>query len=291
MLVKRYKHNPIITPDYKLLYERECTYNPSAVVHKNKVYLIYRAEGRYGNYISKLCLAVSKDGFYFEKYKDNPIMAPTRPEEKRGIEDPRITKIKNTYYMTYTAYEKQLAPEKHKFSLSLATSKDLKYWKKHGKIFKQMKAGLIFPEKVNNEYIMLVGEGIIRTARSKDLKKWKLDKKIFLKPRKGFFDERLVEVGPPFLILKDRIIMIYNSSDRYKRYAPFYLILDKEDPTKILYRSKTPLMLPKEQFELYGKVNDVIFAQGLVKFKNKYLLYYGGGDKCIGVAEIDIRKF
>lgn len=218
-------------------------------------------------------------------------MVPTKAEEKLGVEDPRITKINKTYYMTYTAYERFIFPDKHFFSLSMATSKDLIHWKKQGKIFRQQKAGYIFPEKVNGKYLMFLGEGVIRTAHSKDLKGWKLDKKIFLKPRKGFFDEKLVEVGPPFIILKDKIIMIYNSSNRLKRYQPGYLILDRQDPTKVLYRSKQSFMSPEEQFELYGKVNNVVFVSGLIKLKNKYLLYYGGADKCVGVAEINVKKF
>lgn len=281
---------PVLVPDYKKKYESSSVYNPSAVVHKNKIHLIYRAEDHYGKYTSRLCLATSDDGFNFKKYSKNPIFVPKTKKEQRGVEDPRITKIGDTFYMTYTAYEKYLGNDKHKFHLALTTSKDLINWKRQGILFKQQKAGLIFPEKINDEYIMFVGEGVIRIARSKDLKKWKLDKKIFLKPRKGHFDECLVEVGPNPIILKDKIIMIYNSSDKYKRYAPHYLELDKKNPAKILYRSSSPLFLPKQYFELLGKVNNVIFASALVDFKNKYYLYYGAADKCIGVATINKKE-
>jgi predicted GH43/DUF377 family glycosyl hydrolase len=93
-----------------------------------------------------------------------------------------------------------------------------------------------------------------------------------------------VEVGPPFIELNDKLIMIYNSANDNLIYSISFLVLDKKNPTKILYRHNKPILVPSEQFELFGKVNNVIFTEGLIKFKNKYFLYYGGGDKCIGVA-------
>ncbi|MCD4771222.1 glycosidase [archaeon] len=280
----KYLKNPIIIPDYRLDYEKECTYNPCAITHDKKIFLIYRAEGRYGNYISNLCLAVSKDGYNFKKYKNNPIIKPTRPEEKRGCEDPRITKIKDIFYLIYTAYESCDQKRGLKTSIALATSKDLIHWKKHGSILRNTKSGYIHPEKINGEYLMFVGDSKIWIARSKNLKDWKLDKKPFLKTRKTNFDSKLVEVGPPFIEIGDKLIMIYNSANNDLVYSPSFLILDKKNPTKILYRHDKPILTPDKQFELFGKVNNVIFAEGIAKFKNKYFLYYGGADKCIGVA-------
>ncbi|MDP2362891.1 MAG: glycoside hydrolase family 130 protein [Ignavibacteria bacterium] len=280
----KYKKNPIITPDCTLSHEKECTYNPCAIVHDKKIYLIYRAEGQYGDYISSLCLAISEDGYNFTKYKKNPIIKPTRSEEKRGCEDPRISKIGDTFYLTYTAYKSYDQKKGHKISLALATSRDLIHWKKHGSILQNTKSGYIYPEKINGEYLMFVGDSNIWIARSKNLKNWKLDEKPFLKTRKTNFDSKLVEVGPPFIEIGDKLIMIYNSANNDLIYSPSFLVLDKKNPTKILYRHNKPILIPNEQFELFGKVNNVIFAEGIVKFKNKYFLYYGGADKCIGVA-------
>lgn len=288
MVFTRSKNNPIITPDYRKKYEKECTYNPCAIKHRGKFFLIYRAEGKYGKYVSRVCLAESRDGIHFKKYKNNPIISPTRPEEKRGCEDPRITKIGNTFYLTYTAYEKRMKKKKrkrkHKIHLSLATSKDLIHWKKHGPILKNEKAGYIYPEKIDGKYIMFLGEGIIKIAKSKNLKDWKLEKKKWLKPRKGKFDSNLVEVGPPTIKVGGYLFFIYNSSDKNKIYSPSFLILDRKNPRKILYRHDKPILVPKEQFEKFGKVNNVIFTEGLIERKNKYFLYYGGGDKCVGLA-------
>ena len=279
----KYNKNPIITPDYNLSYEKECTYNPCAIVHQNKVFLIYRAEDIYGNYISRLCLAVSKDGYHFTKYKNNPIIEPYRPEEKRGCEDPRISKIGDAFYLTYTAFE-GYKNHQNKINLSLAISKDLIHWQKKGIILKDVKSGYIYPKKVKGIYLMFFGDQQIKIAKSKDLINWQVEKKELLSPRKNKFDSKLVEVGPPLIETKNKLIMIYNSADELNRYSISYIVLDKQDPTRLIYRSNKPLIIPSEQFELFGKVNNVVFAEGLIKFKGNYFLYYGGGDKCIGVA-------
>jgi len=279
----KYNKNPIITPNCKLSYEKECTYNPCAVTHQNKIFLIYRAEGIYGGYISRLCLAISKDGFHFTKYKNNPIIKPDRPEEKRGCEDPRITKIGDTFYLTYTAFE-GYKNHQNKINLSLAISKDLIHWQKKGIILKDIKSGYIYPKKVKGMYLMFVGDKQIKIAKSKNLINWQLEEKPLLSPRKNSFDSKLVEVGPPIIETKNRLIMIYNSADKLNKYSVSYIILDKQNPTRLIYRSDETLIIPSEQFELFGKVNNVVFAEGLVKFKGNYFLYYGGGDKCVGVA-------
>ncbi len=278
------RKEPILTPDPSLKHERFCVYNPCAVKHKGKIYMIYRAEGKYDEYVSTLCLATSTDGINFRKYKKNPIIKPTRKEEKRGCEDPRITKIGDTFYLTYTAFEKANPGEKGKINLSLATSKDLIHWKKKGIIIKNYKSGIILPEKVNDEYLMFIGDTNIKVARSKDLLRWKLDKKPLMSVRSKKFDSKLVETGPPLIYDNNKILFIYNSADKLIRYHVGYCVLDRLNPCKIFKRCSEPILSPTEQFELYGKVNNVVFAEGLVEHKGKYFLYHGGADKCVGVA-------
>lgn len=283
----KYKKNPIISPRFSIKFEKECTYNPSAVIYNNNVFLIYRAEGKYGDYISKLCLAKSNDGFKFRRYNNNPVIEPSLPEEERGCEDPRITKIEDVFYLTYTSFKgRNPSTKKNIINLSLAISKDLINWKKKGIILENMKAGVIHSEKINGKYIMFVGEGDIKIARSKDLKEWKFDKDSLLKPRNNFFENRIVEIGPNPITLEDKIILFFNTSNKKREYFVSYSILDRRDPSKVLYRHNKPILFPTEQFERFGKVNNVIFLEGIVEFKNKYFLYYGGADKCIGVATI-----
>lgn len=92
-MFKKYKNNPIIKPNSKIPYEKECTYNPCTIKHKNKIYMIYRAEGKYGDYISHLCLAKSEDGFNFKKYKNNPIIKPEYGYEKEVVKILELLKL------------------------------------------------------------------------------------------------------------------------------------------------------------------------------------------------------
>lgn len=295
MLFKKYEDNPIFTPDYRLEGERCSTHNPAAVITDARVNIIYRAEGDYENYIANLCLATSADGVHFERYGDNPVLTPTLPEEARGCEDPRITRIGDIYYLTYTAFTRyDERRRKYIYDLALATSEDLVNWKKRGVILRRIKAGTIYPEKVDGGYLMIVGSVAMRIARSKDLLHWELEADPFLTPREGRFDDTLVESGPNPLILGDRVFLVYNGADRYWRYSPGYVVLDRNNPRKILARSEEPLLQATEQFELYGKLNNVVFATALVRFKGKYLLYYNGGERCIGLATAgpnDLERF
>lgn len=288
MLFTRYEKNPIISPDNSKEYESKCTYNPGAVVHDSKVFLIYRAEGK-GD-VSSLCLAVSRDGYNFEKYGRNPVIKPTLPEEKQGCEDPRITRIGDTFYMTYTSYDGKHPERCENVNTSLATSRDMIHWKKHGIILKDIKSAAIFPEKINGRHHMLIGGKRIRIATSEDLFRWKLEDKVLLDVRKGMFDDRYVETGPPPFPFRDRIAMFFNTADHNGVFRPSLALLDGKDPRRITYRADSPLMAPGKEFELKGKVNNVIFGEGLVEFNGVYLFYYGAADRYVCAATVRKEK-
>ena len=286
MLFKRYENNPIIVPDTGKDYEKDATYNPCAILHENKIFLIYRAENKPKNAVSQLCLAVSEDGYNFEKYENNPIISPTMPEEKRGCEDPRITKIRDTFYLTYTAYERMHPERSENIYTALATSKDLINWKKQGIIVKDIKAAAIFPEKIDGKYFMFIGGKNIKIATSTDLINWDADKSPILDIRKGYFDNKYVEAGPPPWVYNGKLVLFFNTADEQFIFHPSLALLDKNNPRKVLYRADKPLMTPTEDYEVNGKVNNVIFGSGLVEFKGTYFYYYGAADKVIAVATV-----
>lgn len=286
MLLKRYKNNPIISPDPAKDHEKESTYNPCAIVYQDKVYLIYRAEGVSDNYVSRLCLAISEDGYNFKKYEDNPIIKPSLPEEKRGCEDPRITKIGNTFYLTYTAYDGMYPERNENVYTALATSKDLTHWKKQGVIIKGLKSTALFSEKINGKYLMFIGGKKIRIAWSKDLVNWNVEKKPILDTRQDKFDSIYVEVGPPPFVFNDKLVLFFNTTDKNRVFQPSLALLDKDNPSKVLYRADKPLMTPTEDYELNGKVPNIIFGCGLIELKGTYFYYYGGADKYVCVATV-----
>ena len=286
--VKKYYKNPIIFPivNSKGLKET-ATYNPATIVEGEKVFLLYRSEEGYGdNAISRINLAISKNGLEFERYIRNPVIDIETTEEKMGCEDPRIIKIDNNYFLTYTAYAGRDKNGDYKIKLCGAVSKNLINWRKIGSLIPGEKSGAIVQNyKFKGEYVMYFGGKIIRVAFSKDLKRWKISSKPVITAREGiFFDNYLVEGGVPPIIIEEKILFFYNGKNDKGKFSTGLAIFDKKNPARLLKRFEKPILEPTEYWEKFGKVNNIVFASGFIKFRNKWLLYYGGADKSIGVA-------
>lgn len=265
-------------------FEHECVYNPSAIEKDGTVYLFYRAEDKYGEYVSSIGLALSRDGVHFERYAGNPVLKPEGPEEARGCEDPRITLIDGRYCMFYTAFQGESNGE-YSVGEALAVSHDLFYWERRGIVLPGMKSFALFPEKIQGRYCGLVGDKCIHLAHSDDLLHWDLDPTPLLEPREGQFDSFLVEPGPPPFLYGDMWCFIYNSCDHLS-YNAGYCFLKRENPKEVLLRSSQPILSPKASWQKFGKVNNVVFATGLVQLQSKWLLYYGGADKVVGMGQL-----
>jgi len=300
---KKYK-NPIMVPnkDPDAVDSRNI-YNMATIKEDGLVKMIFRAESMAEpakSMTGRLCLATSKNGVDFLRLPDNsepePILVPTEPYEKMGVEDPRLVKIEDTYYLTYSAWDGEKA------RLCLATSQNLTDWKKYGPLFPDFepsngwtKSGAILPERMadgpyKGKYVMYFGDTHIWLASSNDLINWEADPEPVFSPRSGLFDNVLVEPGPPALRTNDGILLIYNGAGRFEEtgdkliYATGQILLDGTDPKKVLERSEKPFLAVTEEWEKEGYVDNVVFAEGLVKHDDRWLLYFGGGDRVIGLA-------
>jgi predicted GH43/DUF377 family glycosyl hydrolase/tetratricopeptide (TPR) repeat protein len=299
---RKYENNPILVPQGDS-WESRTVYNPAAWTDGNKVYMLYRAEGPCDfpdrEFCSRIGLATSTDGIHFTR-EAQPVLEPSEPYEKPGgCEDPRITQIDDKFYMTYTAYDGKVA------RLAMATSYDLRSWSKKGLLFDDAqwdayfpraeypdnprgwsKSGVILPRKVKNRYWMYFGDTCIWAASTtdSDLKRWEIIPEPVLRPRPRHFDSKLVEPGPPLLILPEGIWLGYNGADYNLRYAFGQALFALDDPTRLIHRCTYPLMEPATEDELEGQVRQVVFAEGLVSFKEQRLLYYGMADSRIGLA-------
>ncbi|MDD3788307.1 MAG: glycoside hydrolase family 130 protein [Petrimonas sp.] len=186
-------------------------------------------------------------------------------------------------------------------------------WSKSGSIVSKETGGRMVAQKINGKYWMYWGESNIYLASSENLIDWQpiietdpqkmyLDTmrnysvpfKIIFSTRKNMFDSELVEPGPPAIVTEQGILLIYNSKNSPAfgdktladgTYAAGQIIMDKTDPTKVLYRTDKWFISPDQPFEITGQVNNVCFVEGLARFKNKWLLYYGTADSKIAVAE------
>lgn len=276
--LKKYRKNPILNPSIRNRFESAAVYNPSVIVKEGAVFMFYRAEQHYYNdYISKIGLAISKDGFDFTRFEGNPVIVPEKKYEKRGCEDPRITQIDDRYYLTYVAFSGR------RLAIGLAESGDLFSWKKRGLVLKNVKSGVLLPKKIDNEYVMYFGDSNIYIASSRNLKDWKIQEEPVLTPRADNFDSRIIETGPAPLITDKGIFVIYNSWNG-EEYNVGAAMFDKKHPERLIARKDKPILSATKSWESFGKINYVVFASGLIEREGKYLVYYGGADKSIGVA-------
>lgn len=281
---QKYDGNPIITPRGDG-WESKDVFNPAAWSGGSTIYLLYRAEDSTGigewNGTSRIGLATSTDGIHFDRQED-PLIEPTEPWElPGGMEDPRLVKIDSLFYLTYTAYDGETA------RMALATSPDLKSWKKHGLVFPDSgwtKSGAILPHMVSGKYWMYFGDTNIWAARSEDLIHWTAIEEPVLKPREGYFDSRLVEPGPQPLMTNQGILLLYNGADENLVYNSGQALFDAGDPARLIERSDSSFLQPESRLEKEGQIPNVVFIEGLVRYQNTWYLYYGMGDSGIGVA-------
>ncbi len=280
------EHNPILQPTSG--FESKSVYNPAVIVEDGKFSMLYRAEGE-DTGEGAIGLAFSKDGIHFERYSNNPVMVREYDYEKEGIEDPRIVKFSDTYYLTYTS-----ADARTPGNICLATSTDLINWDKKGEILQprsgawnshQIKAGAIVPEKINGKYVMYFqGEAEawktrVGIAYSDDLIHWyePLSEPI-MRPRSGYFDSMGTEPGAA-IVIEEGILLIYNGWNEELVHKTGWVIFSKENPTEILTRCETPILESTEEWE-----GHVVFTESIVEYKGTWYLHYGAMDKVIGVA-------
>ncbi|MGE5084243.1 MAG: glycoside hydrolase family 130 protein [Acidobacteriota bacterium] len=272
------------------------TFNPAVIEANGKIVMLYRAQDNQGT--SRLGYADSADGVHFKR-RDEPVLNPTQSYEKNGgVEDPRLVQFGDTYYLTYTGYNKTDA------QLCLAISKDLIHWERKGVIIpankgnwnvKWTKSGAIVPEKIDGKYWMYFlgtspdnkDQGGL--AYSQDLMHWtEATKTPVLPVRPGQFDSRVAEPGPAPILTPNGIVLVYNGADDKLVYRTGVAIFDRKNPRKLLWRTDRPILQPEKDWEKVGQVPNVVFVEGVVKRGERYLFYYGAADKYIGVAEAPI---
>jgi predicted GH43/DUF377 family glycosyl hydrolase len=277
-------------------WESAGTFNPAVVIRGDKIVMLYRAQDKQGT--SRLGYAESTDGIHFTR-RDEPVLSPSEAyEENGGVEDPRLVQFGETYYLTYTGYNKKDA------QLCLATSTDLIHWNRKGVIIpankgnwnvKWTKSGAIVPEKIDGKYWMYFlgtsadNKDQAGLAYSEDLMHWtEATKTPVLPVRPGQFDSRVAEPGPSPIVTPSGIVLVYNGADDKLVYRTEVAIFDRQDPRKLVWRSERPMFQPETEWERVGQVPNVVFVEGMLKRGERYLFYYGAADKYVGVAETPI---
>lgn len=301
--LKRAKENPIIQPMEEHPWEAKATFNPGAVYLNGKVYLVYRAMSE--DNTSTFGLAISKDGIHIDERLPEPIYVPREPFEQKlvpggnsGVEDPRLTKIGRKIYMLYTAFDGKNPP---RIALTSISEKDFLSrnwnWEKPKLISPPNfddKDSALFPEKIKGKYVVIHRSGLdidISFHDNLDFSDNWLEEYRWIMPRPGWWDSLKVGLaGPPIKTKFGWLVLYHGVSKEDHHYRVGAVLVDLKDLTKIIARTDYPILEPKEYYEREGIVNNVVFPCSALVINKTLFVYYGGGDRVVGVATIEFEK-
>ena len=294
----------------------------AAAVRDGKVYWLYRSEPN-NCHNSRIGLGISDDGIHFKTlptpvlYPDNDAFMPY--DWPGGTEDGRVVQRDDGLYAyIYAAYDGKTPRQ------FVATSPDFLHWTKQGLAFGKADGGKyqniskggqvvsryyddgrVVAEKINGKYWMYCIN--YNVAYSDDLINWTpvLDDKgkliDVLQPRRGKFDSRLTEPGPPPIITPKGILVIYHGENDRRTgdrnlptnaHSGGQALFDLKDPTKLIARCDSYFITSRMPYELQSAIGaPVCFMEGLVRFKGKWLLYYEAGDHVGAMASCDQPGF
>ncbi|MGH7495133.1 MAG: glycosidase [bacterium] len=287
----------ILEPIKANAWESQAVFNPAAIRAGDDVHLIYRAvEGE--NYSTLGYARLDRAGTVLDRWPE-PILRREAPHEQRGVEDPRVSKFDERYYLVYSAYDGRTV------RVCLASTKDFKRVEKHGIIIPDVwdKDAMFFPEPVQGKLILMHRvEPDIQLAFFTDLEHllhpekdyWKkhlgaLDQYTALRPR-YWWEAKKIGGGAPPLRTEEGWLVIYHGVDAKLAYRAGAALLDLDQPLKTIARFPEPILEPERPFEITGDVPNVVFPTGTALFDDELLIYYGGADKAIGMATCQLSE-
>lgn len=255
--------------------------DPRVFTYKGTAYLVA---------LSHLRLAWSTDGANFAVDREPTLLGRGR-HETYGIEDCRVEFIDGRYWLTFTAVSQCGV------AVGLASTADWKTFERHGIIFPpHNKDCALFPEKINGMYCALhrpsgydMGGHYIWLSRSPDLVHWGEHQCVAMS-RPGTWDSQRIGAGAAPIRTPEGWLAIYHGADANTRYSLGGLLLDGDDPTRVLARSKTPWLTPEAAYEVKGFFGNVVFTNGHVLDGDRILVYYGAGDSVIARADTTISE-
>jgi len=292
--VTRYQGNPILTKD-DIPYPVQTVHNAGVTKYNDKYIMLFRSHLDTGRSI--IGLAKSDDGFNF-KARPEPFMVPSKKSvfaeyEAFGVEDPRITCLEGSYYITYSAYSQ------HGVCIGLAKTQDFESVERVALITQvDYRNTVLFPEKIGGRYIKLdrphsdISPWSIWISYSPDLRHWG-DSRIVMKPVPYHWDEMKIGPGAPPIRTEKGWLSIYHGVFQTMAGHVYRLgvALHKlDDPAQILGVSDRWILQPEDPWEITGYVPNVVFTCGAVPEDDGTLkLYWGGADKvmCAGTAVIE----
>ncbi len=311
MLV-RHRYNPIITREdvsAALSANPDVTsvFNPGAVKWQNRYFLMLRVQFR--SRATSMLMAESDDGVNFT-IRNEPLHLQGIEEVDERIYhcyDPRITRIDSIFYVMF-AMDMESGCR-----LGLAESADLREFFFKGIVSdRDNRNGVLFPQKIRGRYARFDRPNVTELAggvasgssiwlsESDDLLTWK-PVGIAATGNPHYWDE-LIGAGPPPVKTEKGWLLVYHGIARH--FHPIYqagaMLLDLDNPLKVIARGKNNILEPREMYEMVGQVPNVVFPNGMIvddyddsgfaRPSSRMLVYYGAADTCVCLAETTVEK-
>lgn len=292
----------------KFWWEENGVFNPGVAEYNSKVLLLYRAYDQFR--ISRFGLADGTDGINFQTY-DLPAVDtdPDDPYERLGIEDARITKLDDTYYILHTSASYHAVHQtgdvhgimEHlpwRVRVGMRTTKDFKDFKKHGIILPDTPAknACLLPETIDGAYAVLYrqhqhdpDEGeILKLALTHDFVTWH-DTRTGVWPKPVEWQQGKFGLGSQPISTPQGFLMVYHAVDAHNTYRLGLLLLDRKDPSHIIWFS-SPILEPDLPYEKEGFVPNVVYSCGALLRGQELWIYYGAADHVIARAIMPLNN-
>lgn len=241
--------------------------------------------------LSHLRLMCSDDGIRFYEPNDENKLSGNGYLELFGIEDCRVSKIDDTFYLTYTAVSDSGV------GVGLRTTKDWKKFEEKGMIIPpHNKDCALFEERINGKFYALhrpssveIGGNFIWIAESPDGVHWG-NHQCIVKTRPGLWDSARIGAGAAPIKTELGWLEIYHGANADHQYCLGAFLLDLENPDKVISRTVKPIMIPTEDYELSGFFGNVVFTNGHIVNGDELTIYYGASDEFICGAKFSIKE-
>lgn len=327
MKITRCDENPIVRPG-KYDWRKAVTFNPAVILEGDTFYMLERVSGGLRPFYCYFGLLKSEDGVHFEHVVDEPVFTPSMLGFPYGsIQDPRMVKIEDTYYVNYALRPSSFGysptgvgkPTEHPYDYpgefgkpemfltrsGILKSKDLIHYEQVAyttPFHINDRDNILFPEKINGRYALLrrpeefIGEeyGTEKAAMwitfSDDLVEW--DEPQLLATARDDIDWEYKKVGgsTPPIRTEEGWLVLYHGVDRDNVYRAGAMMLDIDDPTKVIARPEGFIMEPEEYYEKFGLyIPNVVFPTGNVVKGGLLYIYYGCTDTAISLATVPLK--
>ena len=327
MQLERFSGNPILSPKQEHAWEDLAVFNPAVWYNapEEEVLMLYRAAESHPEYKCFFGLATSQDGYHFERVSDQPVLSPSEDGfDASTIQDPRIVKIGEYYYVTYACRHQPfgqgwLPPEQQEYKrppfpdtfprylrinatlTGLAMTKDFRTWVRAGSMTNPLlddRDVILFPEQVGGRWVMLhrplewIGPEYgcdfpsAWISFADDMLGFRQSQLLI----KQEFDWEAGKLGinTPPIRTDHGWLTIYHAVGADKFYRLGALLLDLEHPERVLYRTRDWIMQPEEDYELEGYYRGCCFPGGKFIKDDTLFVYYGGADKycCLATCPV-----